>query len=92
MPDEPTEEKKQKRRQTLTAFLRGEATAQGFDLCRVTRPDSIPEARPRLDAFLDEGLHGTMDWMAETRERRGDPRVLWPDVRSIVVLRPQLWP
>ncbi|MGO4440012.1 tRNA epoxyqueuosine(34) reductase QueG [Rhizobium sp. RAF56] len=86
MPDEPTEEKKHKRRQTLTAFLRGEAAAQGFDLCRVTRPDSTPEARPRLDAFLDEGLHGTMNWMAETRERRGDPRVLWPDVRSIVVL------
>lgn len=27
-----------------------------------------------------------MDWMAETAERRADPRVLWPDVRSIIVL------
>ena len=27
-----------------------------------------------------------MDWMAETRDRRADPRVLWSEVRSIVVL------
>lgn len=86
MPDERTLEKEEKRRQTLTAFIRGEASAQGFDLCRITRPDAIPQARPRLDTFLNEGLHGTMDWMAETRERRGDPSVLWPNVRSIVIL------
>jgi len=86
MPDQRAHHKEEKRRQTLTAFLRGEANAQGFDLCRITRPDAIPEARPRLDSFLEEGLHGTMAWMAETRERRGDPRVLWPEVRSIVVL------
>jgi epoxyqueuosine reductase len=27
-----------------------------------------------------------MEWMAETAARRGDPRVLWPEVRSIVML------
>jgi epoxyqueuosine reductase len=27
-----------------------------------------------------------MDWMAETAERRADPRVLWPEVRSIILL------
>ena len=27
-----------------------------------------------------------MDWMEETQERRADPRVLWSDVRSIVML------
>jgi epoxyqueuosine reductase len=26
-----------------------------------------------------------MEWMAETRERRGDPRTLWSDVRSVAV-------
>lgn len=26
-----------------------------------------------------------MDWLAKTRERRGDPRFLWPDVKSVVV-------
>ena len=27
-----------------------------------------------------------MDWMAETAARRGDPRALWPEVRSVVML------
>ncbi len=75
----------QKRRDTLTAFVRSEAKALGFDLCRITRPDAIPEAKERLGEFIDAGRHGTMEWMAETRDRRGDPRTLWSDVRSIVV-------
>jgi epoxyqueuosine reductase len=27
-----------------------------------------------------------MDWMAATAARRGDPRALWPDVRSVIML------
>lgn len=80
-----TENKEQRRRDTLTAFVRAEAKALGFDLCRVTRPDAIPEAKERLGEFIDAGRHGTMEWMKETRDRRGDPRTLWSDVRSIVV-------
>jgi epoxyqueuosine reductase len=74
-----------KRRETLTAFVQAEARARGFDLCRITRPDAIPEARERLDDFLGRGYHGSMGWLAETRERRGDPLTLWSDVRSVVV-------
>ena len=80
-----TENKEQKRRDTLTAFVRSEAKALGFDLCRITRPDAIPEAKERLGEFIAAGRHGTMEWMAETCDRRGDPRTLWSDVRSIVV-------
>lgn len=85
MPDDRETEKVDKRRSTLTAFVREEARAQGFDLCRITRPDAIPEAAVRLSQFLDKGYHGTMGWMEETRDRRGDPRVLWSKTRSIVV-------
>jgi epoxyqueuosine reductase len=77
--------KQAKRRQTLTSFVQAEALSQGFDLCRITRPDAIPEARERLDDFLGRGYHGTMEWLAETRDRRGDPRTLWSEVRSVVV-------
>ena len=27
-----------------------------------------------------------MDWMARNADRRGDPRTLWPGVRTIVML------
>lgn len=74
-----------KARQKLKAFLLSEAIEKGFDICRVARPDSIPDAPERLKAFIDAGYQGTMDWMAETSERRADPRVLWGDVRSVVL-------
>ncbi|SIP93842.1 epoxyqueuosine reductase [Rhizobium sp. RU33A] len=84
--DEPHQDPKTvKRRIDLTHFLRQEAEAQGFDLCRITLPDAIPEAPARLESFLDAGRHGTMAWMEETKDRRADPRVLWSEVRSIVM-------
>ena len=62
------------------------AQALGFDTVRVARPDSIPLAPERLKAWLAEGHHGAMDWMVETAERRSDPRTLWPEVRSVILL------
>jgi epoxyqueuosine reductase len=62
------------------------ARAHGFDAFGVARPDAIARAVPQLRAFLETGSHGDMDWMARNAERRGDPRVLWPDVRAIVML------
>ncbi len=78
-------DKNEKQRRVLTDFVKAEAKAIGFDLCRITRPDAIPQTPERLAAFLGAGYHGTMAWMAETQARRADPRVLWGDVRSIVL-------
>ncbi|MDI5928174.1 tRNA epoxyqueuosine(34) reductase QueG [Rhizobium leguminosarum] len=85
MPEPDNDDKERRRRDNLTEFVRAESAAKGFDLCRITRPDAIPQAKERLGQFIDAGRHGTMDWMAETRDRRGDPRTLWSDVRSVVV-------
>ncbi len=63
-----------------------EALKLGFDAVRVTTPDAIGPAGERLAAFLRDGRHGDMDWMATHEARRGDPMALWPDVRSIVML------
>ena len=62
------------------------ARTHGFDAFGVTRPDAIAGAGTRLRAFLDAGGHGDMDWMARNADRRGDPRLLWPDARAIVML------
>jgi epoxyqueuosine reductase len=70
----------------LKAALADAARAQGFDVIGVTRPDSIPLAPERLRRFLADGGHGDMDWMETTATRRGDPRTLWPDVRSVIML------
>jgi len=53
---------------------------------RVTSPDAIPAAGARLAAFLAEGRHGEMDWLASNARRRSSPTALWPQVRSVVML------
>ncbi|MDR7223499.1 tRNA epoxyqueuosine(34) reductase QueG [Aminobacter aminovorans] len=70
----------------LRQLIEREASRAGFAAIAVTRPDAIPLAPARLAQFVGEGLHGSMAWMAETLERRSEPSVLWPEVRSIVVL------
>ncbi|MGP1357729.1 QueG-associated DUF1730 domain-containing protein, partial [Roseicyclus sp.] len=52
----------------------------------ICRPDAIPEAAGRLAAFVAEGRHGQMGWMAERMNWRGDPGALWPEARSVVML------
>ena len=66
--------------------LKARALELGFDDCRITTPDAIPQAAAGLRAFLDEGAHGDMDWLADTAARRADPRALWPDMKSLVMV------
>lgn len=70
----------------LKRFLIEEAKAVGFDAVAFTTPDAIPQAPERLRQYLAEGHHADMVWMEETEERRANPGVLWPDVRSIMML------
>jgi epoxyqueuosine reductase len=70
----------------LKKALAGAARAHGFDVVGVARPDAIPQAAERLRAFLAAGAHGDMVWMATRADRRGEPRALWADVRSIIML------
>ncbi|MER8748467.1 tRNA epoxyqueuosine(34) reductase QueG [Mesorhizobium sp. M1050] len=70
----------------LRTLIDAEARRAGFDAVAVTSPDAIPVAPARLAEFVADGFHGSMDWIAETLQRRGDPTVLWPQVRSIIVL------
>lgn len=53
---------------------------------RITTPDAILDAPARLADWLEDGHHGDMDWMADRVSERADPRMLWPDVRSVIML------
>ena len=66
--------------------LRQEAHALGFDSLGIASPKHENHASTALRQFVDAGYNGTMDWMADTLERRSDPKTLWPEVRSIIVL------
>lgn len=70
----------------LKAALASEARALGFDCIGVTDPDVLADASKHFREFLDAGAHGDMDWLAAHPERRADPRVMWPGVRSVIML------
>ena len=70
----------------LRAFLDETARKAGFDAIGVAPPDRVADLSSRLAEFVAKGRHGTMEWMAETVARRGSPRSLWPEVRSVIML------
>jgi epoxyqueuosine reductase len=70
----------------LRATLADQARALGFDCVGITDPDAIGDAGRHFQNFLADGAHGEMDWLADRPERRADPRVLWPGVRSVIML------
>jgi epoxyqueuosine reductase len=73
-------------KESLKDSLLHQARSLGFDGIGVTGPDAIADAGKHFREFLDAGAHGDMDWLAENPERRIDPRVLWPGVRSVIML------
>ena len=66
----------------LTAFARD----AGFGKVGVCRPDAVPQMAERLAAFVADGRHGQMAWMADRMQWRGDPTALWPEARSVIML------
>ncbi len=70
----------------LKQKLAHQALALGFDCIGVADPAAIADAAKYFRSFLKSGAHGDMDWLAASPERRTDPRVLWPDVRSVIML------
>ena len=70
----------------IAASLRARAADVGFSGLRIARTNTLPQVAGRLREFLALGRHGDMAWLDETRERRGDPLVLWPQAKSAIVL------
>ncbi|MEM8616525.1 MAG: tRNA epoxyqueuosine(34) reductase QueG [Pseudomonadota bacterium] len=66
--------------------LKATATDLGFDVCRICKADEPWEAGARLEAFVEAGRHGSMDWMETTLERRKAPTAMWAEAKSAVVV------
>jgi epoxyqueuosine reductase len=71
----------------LAAVVRQQATRFGFDAHGIARIADLGQAAgARLQAFLAEGRHGDMTWMAAHAARRSHPEKLWPEARSAVLV------
>lgn len=68
------------------SLIRDRALALGFDAIGFCHAELGPEAHRRLSAFLSAGQHGDMGWLAGRAQQRSQPRALWPNARSVIVL------
>ena len=66
--------------------LRAEARALGFASVGFARAQGHALQGERLEQWLGEGRHGSMEWMAARKEQRGTPQGLWPEARSVIAL------
>ena len=71
---------------TLKTTIKAQALECGFSAAMITSPESIPEAKERLENFLINGFQGQMDWLEKRKHWRSDPKKLWSNVRSIIML------
>ena len=70
----------------IAQAIRTRARSLGFDACAFGSAADPWPAGARLEQFVAEGLHGTMDWMEETLTRRVHPTGMWPQARTAVML------
>ena len=68
----------------LTMKVRQKARDLGFQACGFSRAQQLDKEARRLEQWLNEGRHGTMDWMERNFDKRIDPRKLVPGSRSVV--------
>ena len=66
--------------------LRSQAATLGFAKIGITAPD-VSAHRDYLEAWLEAGFAGDMQWMATHANLRKDPGALQPGVRSVISVR-----
>jgi epoxyqueuosine reductase len=66
--------------------IKAKAIELGFHKVGITPAAFLSEESQRLHAWLDNGHHAAMSWMEREPEKRIDPRLIFPEARSVVSL------
>jgi epoxyqueuosine reductase len=70
----------------ISDALQDRAKSEGFVAFGIAPGHLAPAAGLRLQQWLNEGLHGDMLWMESRTDERANPDVLWPEVKSVIML------
>ena len=70
----------------LKSKLLGRAKELGFDLTKACSPSEIPSISESFREFLRLNYHGQMTWLSEKIEWREDPKILWPEAKTVIML------
>lgn len=69
---------------SLARELKKEAAGLGFEACGVSRAERLDEESRRLEKWLLDGRHATMEWMERNFDKRTDPTILVDGAKSVV--------
>ncbi len=70
--------------------LKKQIEAIGFDEVRFVRADNVPSGR--FLEWLENGWQADMTWLDRTIEKRLDPNLVLPNVKSLIMLGVSYWP
>lgn len=70
----------------LSRAIKAQALSAGFDKVGIVRAEALAGERGQLQEWLDRGYQGEMHWMDRDPETRTDPRRLFPQARSAIVV------
>jgi epoxyqueuosine reductase len=70
----------------LKQRLLAKARELGFVAAGVAPAEDDPLRAERLEQWLGDGMHGTMEWMADRAEVRRGPLSMWPEAKSVIAL------
>jgi epoxyqueuosine reductase len=75
-----------------TLSIKQYASDLGFDYCGIVPAVPLDDDARRLEAWLNKGMHGTMQYMENHFDMRVDPRKLVPGAKSVITLLMNYFP
>ncbi|MBT8256434.1 MAG: tRNA epoxyqueuosine(34) reductase QueG [Bacteroidia bacterium] len=73
-------------KEKYTRLIKAEAKRLGFLSCGISKAEFLEEEAPRLESWLNNGMHGEMGYMENHFDKRLDPTKLVPGSKSVVSL------
>lgn len=80
------------KKQKNTELIKTEAQRLGFLSCGVSKAGFLEEEAPRLEKWLNQNMHGEMQYMENHFDKRLDPTLLVPGAKSVVSLLLNYYP
>lgn len=73
-------------------IIKTEAKRLGFLSCGISKANFLEEEAPRLEKWLNNNMHGQMQYMENHFDKRLDPRKLVEDSKSVISLLLNYYP
>ncbi|MES1219921.1 MAG: tRNA epoxyqueuosine(34) reductase QueG [Bacteroidota bacterium] len=75
-----------------STLVKSTATQLGFDYCGIAKAEKLDEDAFRLEKWLNNNYHGSMQYMENHFDLRVDPTKLVPGAKSVITLLKNYYP